>query len=98
VRLANIPFYSEGEEGQDLDSHFRQASEDHEVMISAIADRDCDRAEAITRDHVSLFRRRIGQFLSRYGDSSIGHHNVPDELPKLRHTPRPDVTRIDRLT
>lgn len=97
VRLANIPFYSEGEEGQDLDSHFRQACDDHEVMISAITDRDCDRAEAITRDHVSLFRHRIGQFLSRYGNSLIGHHNEPDVLPKLRHTPRLSIARGDRF-
>lgn len=87
VRLANIPFYSEEEEGEDLDAHFRQACEDHEAMIAAIAERDGDRAQAITRQHVALFRHRIVKFLSKYGGSLIEGHSESDGLPKLRHAP-----------
>lgn len=83
VRLANIPFYSEEEEGEDLDAHFRDACEDHEAMIDAIADRDGDRAESISREHAALFRHRIVKFLSRYGGSLIQGH--ADVLPRLRH-------------
>lgn len=89
VRLANIPFYSEEDEGEDLDAHFRHAAGDHEAMIEAIADGNGDRAEAVTLDHVELFRSRIFKFLSQYGTSLIGeradggHRN----LPQLRHAP-----------
>jgi DNA-binding GntR family transcriptional regulator len=97
VRLANIPFYSEEEEGEDLDAHFRQACEDHEAMIAAIADRDGDRAEAITREHVALFRHRIVKFMSKYGSSLIEGHGEQDAPPKLRHAPHaPPSSRAGR--
>ena len=92
VRLANIPFYSEEEEGEDVNAHFRQASDDHEAIIHAIERRDADGAEAITLAHAELFRHRIAKFLSRYGNSLI--EGCPDGdhvLPKLRHAP----TKVD---
>jgi len=75
----------EEEEGEDLDAHFREACKDHEAMIAAIADRDGDRAQTITREHVALFRHRIVKFLSKYGSSLIEGHAEQDALPKLRH-------------
>lgn len=85
VRLANIPFYTEEEEGEDVDAHFRQSCNDHEAMIAAIADRDCDRGELLTREHVGLFRHRIGKFLTKYQATTI--EGSTEGLPKLRHAP-----------
>lgn len=85
VRLANIPFYSEEDEGEDLDAHFRLASNDHEALIAAIANHDGDRAEAISLQHVELFRGRILKFLSQYGSSLIENPADTAHLPKLRH-------------
>jgi len=87
VRLANIPFYSEEDEGEDLNAHFRQASDDHDEMIRAIAKRDAVRAESITLAHVELFRHRIAKFLSQYGSGLIEGHVGEHPLPKLRHAP-----------
>jgi DNA-binding GntR family transcriptional regulator len=91
VRLANIPFYSEEDEGEDLDAHFRYAAADHDAMIEAIADGHGDRAEAVTLDHVELFRSRIFKFLSQYGTSLIGERAAGGlrNLPHLRHAPHP---------
>jgi DNA-binding GntR family transcriptional regulator len=87
VRLANIPFYSEEDEGEDVNAHFRQASDDHDEIIRAIAKRDAVRVESITLAHVELFRHRIAKFLSQYGSSLIEGHLGEHRLPKLRHAP-----------
>lgn len=86
VRLANIPFYSEEDEGEDPDAHFRQASADHDAIIAAIAARDGDRAETLMRGHSALFEHRIGKFVERYGSTLIGAAPPAQAgLPKLRH-------------
>lgn len=63
--------------GQNYQEHLATIASEHEALVSAIRDRDMQRADDIARQHAILARRRITQALS-HGLAPVESFAFPD--------------------